>query len=110
MFHLEFLKFSRTVPKLFKSLSYTVLEQLFKNYARIILELFWQGKSQLICCLLITFAISLKMDPDQDPHFVRPDLILNHLNLLIIVFLKELFEKVNFEKSQQMTTKACKTT
>ena len=27
----------------------------------------------------------------------------------LIVFLKELFEKVNFEKSKQTTTKACQT-
>ena len=44
--------------------------------------------------LLITFANS--MDPDQDRLKVFDALI---------AFLKEFFEKVNFEKSQQTTTK-----
>ena len=48
-------------------------------------------------CLLITFAKSL--DPDQDRQNVGPDL---DPKCLTILFLK----KVNFEKSQQMTTKA----
>ena len=52
-------------------------------------------------CLLITFANSL--DPGQDRHSVGPDLDPNHLTLT--VFLNEFFEKVNFEKSKQRTTK-----
>ena len=44
-------------------------------------------------CLLTTFANSL--DPDQDPKRLK----------LVIVFLKEYFEKVNIDKSQQTTTK-----
>ena len=54
------------------------------------------------CHLLITFANSL--DPDQDGSSVGPDLGPNRLTLIVI--LKEFFEKVNFEKSRQMTTKA----
>ena len=49
---------------------------------------------------LITFAICL--DPDQDRQNVGLDLDPNRLTL--IVFLKEFHQKVNFEKSQQMTT------
>ena len=49
------------------------------------------------CCLLKTFENSL--DPDQDRQNVGPDLDPNCLALLR-VFLKEFFEKVNFEKSQ----------
>ena len=54
------------------------------------------------CCLLITFANSF--DPDQDQQNVSPDLDPNCLTLL--VFRKDFFEKVNFEKNRQMTTKA----
>ena len=43
------------------------------------------------CCLLITFSNSL--DPDQDRHDICPDLNTNHLTL--IVFQKEVFEKVS---------------
>ena len=46
------------------------------------------------CPLLITFANSL--EPDQDRQNVGPDLGLKCLTL--IVFPKEFFEKVNFEK------------
>ena len=45
------------------------------------------------CHLLRTFANSL--DPDLDRQNVGPDLDLNCL----IVFLKEFFEKVKFEKN-----------
>ena len=58
--------------------------------------------SDNFCRLLITFANSL--DPDQDRHTVCPDLDLSHLTL--IVFLKEYFENVDFEKNQQKTTEA----
>ena len=51
--------------------------------------------------LLETFANSL--DPDQDRLNVGSDQDLNYLTL--IVFLKEFFDKFNFEKSQQTTTK-----
>ena len=47
-----------------------------------------------VTCLLITFTNSL--DPDQDQQNVGPDLDPSCLTL--IVFLKEFFEKVNFEK------------
>ena len=59
------------------------------------------------CRLLITFENSL--DPDQDQQNVGPDLDSKHFDILI-VFLKEFFEKVNFEKSQQMTTNKRKIT
>ena len=52
--------------------------------------------------LLITFANSL--DLDQDRRNVGPDLDPNLFDTLI-VFLKEAFKKVYFEKSQQTTTK-----
>ena len=47
----------------------------------------------------MTFANSL--DPDQARQNVRPDLSPNCLTLM--VFLKEYFEKVDFEKNQQKT-------
>ena len=43
------------------------------------------------------------LDPDQDGQNAGPHLDSNHLTL--IVFLKELYEKVNFEKCQQTTKK-----
>ena len=46
------------------------------------------------CCLLITFANSF--EPDQAQQYVGPDLDLNCLTLM--VFLKEFFEKVDFEE------------
>ena len=49
------------------------------------------------CHLLKTFASSL------DPDSVSPDLDPNSLTLKVL--LKESFEKVNFEKSQQTTAK-----
>ena len=55
------------------------------------------------CCrLLKIFANSLY--PDQDRQNVGLDLDPSCLTLR--VFLKEFFEKIIFEKSQQMTTKA----
>ena len=48
--------------------------------------------------MLITFANSL--DPDQARHFVGPDLDPNCLTLM--VFQKEYFEKIDFERNQQM--------
>ena len=48
------------------------------------------------CHLLITFANSL--EPDQDWHY-DPKWFDT-----LIVFLKDCFEKVNFEKSLQVTT------
>ena len=50
-----------------------------------------------ICSLLITLANSL--DPDQDQENVSLDLDPNCLILSLLVFLKHVFEKVNFEKS-----------
>ena len=49
-----------------------------------------------VCPLLITFANSL--DLDQDRHNVGPDLGPNRL--ILIVFLKEFFEKLILKKSQ----------
>ena len=49
------------------------------------------------CHLLITFANSLQ--PDQDLQNVVPDLDQNCLIDTLIVFLKDFFEKFNFEKS-----------
>ena len=53
--------------------------------------------------LMITNTNSL--DPDQDRQNVGPDLDPNRLTLSV-VFLKEFFDKVNFEKSGQTTTKS----
>ena len=59
------------------------------------------------CRLLLIFANSL--GPDQAGHCVGPDLDPNCVDLLILtVFLKEYFKKVNFEKSQQLTKKIIK--
>ena len=55
-----------------------------------------------LCHLLITFANSL--DPDQAQQNVGPDLNLKLFNTLM-VFLKEFFIKVDFEKNQQTTKK-----
>ena len=54
--------------------------------------------SDKFCCLPKTFANSL--DPDQTQQNVRSDLDLNYLTLIVC---KIFFEKVNFEKNQQMT-------
>ena len=48
----------------------------------------------LSCRLLITFANSL--DPNQAQQFVGPDLDPNCLTLM--VFLKDIFEKENFDE------------
>ena len=58
------------------------------------------------CRLMITLANS--SDPDQARQNVRPDLDLNCTTLM--VFLKEFFEKVDFEKNEQTTKKAFKIT
>ena len=55
------------------------------------------------CRLLINFANSLV--PDQDQQNVGPDSGFKPFDTLI-VYLKEFFEKVNFEKCQQTTTKS----
>ena len=61
----------------------------------------------LIICLLVTFTNSL--DPDKARQNVGPDLGPNCLTLM--VFLKEFFEKEDFEeKNQQTTEKTCKIT
>ena len=56
------------------------------------------------CRLLTTFADSL--DPYQECRSWSGSKLFDTL----ILFLKEFFEKVNFEKSQQMTLKAWKIT
>ena len=54
--------------------------------------------TSVVCCM-ITFANSL--DPDQARRNVGPDLDPNCVTLM--VYLKEFFEKVDFEKCQQLT-------
>ena len=66
---------------LYTNLQVRILPELFAYYS----------------CLLITFANIL--DPDHARHFVRPDLGL--ICLTLMVFLKEFFEKVNFEKKSR---------
>ena len=56
--------------------------------------------------LLITFENSLELDPDQARQNVWPDL--DPYKLLfdtLLVFLKEFFEQVDFEKKFQQTMK-----
>ena len=61
----------------------------------------------LKCCLLITFANSF--ETDQARHSVGPDSVGPDLDPICFdtqtVFLKKCFEKVDFEKNQQMTKK-----
>ena len=60
------------------------------------LTLFMIGNFSCFCCHLLTFFLTIRVSNglDQDT---------------LIVFLKEFFEKVNFEKSQQTTNyPACK--
>ena len=62
----------------------------------------WNFTSGNFCHLLLTFANSL--DPEQDRQNVCPDLDLdlNRSTLsLVIMSLKDFFEKVDFEKNQQ---------
>ena len=59
---------------------------------------------RLLVSLLITFANSL--DPDQARQNVGPDLDPNCLTLM--VFLKEFFEKDDFEKKYQQMSKHMK--
>ena len=54
-------------------------------------------------CLLIAFANSL--DPDQARQSIEPDQDSKLFDTLM-VFLKEYFEKVDFEENQQTTNKA----
>ena len=54
---------------------------------------------------LITFANSL--DPDQAKQNIGPDLDPNCFDTLV-VFLKELLEKVGFEKNKQVTRQLTK--
>ena len=57
-----------------------------------------------LCHLLITFANSL--DPDQARQNVWPNLVRICLTLRSgMVLLKEFFEKIDFEKKNQQTTK-----
>ena len=55
------------------------------------------GYKQVGCTQIRPKKMSFK--PDLDPNYST-----------LIMFLKEFFEKVNCEKSQQMTTKACNIT
>ena len=55
---------------------------------------------------MITFANSL--EPDQDQQNVGPGL--DQICLILIMFLKEFFEKDNFEENQHTTAKAFKIT
>ena len=54
--------------------------------------------------LVVTFGNSL--DPNQDRQDVCPDVDPICLFDTLKVFLKEFYEKVNFENNQQTTTKA----
>ena len=56
------------------------------------------------CRLLITFANSL--DPGQARQNVGPDLGPSCLNDIMTVIVQEFFKNLNFEKSQQSTTRA----
>ena len=56
-----------------------------------------------LCRLLITFANSFY--PDQARQNVEPDLDPKLFDTLM-VFLKEIFKKVDFEKKNQQTTKS----
>ena len=66
---------------------------VIKTCSDVTLNLSSKDSSRDFGCLLTTFANSV--DPDQDPKRLT----------LVIVFLKEYFEKVNIDKSQQTTTK-----
>ena len=54
------------------------------------------------CCLLINFANSL--DTDQASQNIEPDVDHICLTLRWYIFMKEFFEKVDFEKNQQTAT------
>ena len=58
------------------------------------------------CDLMSADNLCKQFGPRSGPTECRPDLNPNRLTLSLIVFLKDFFEKVNFEKSEQMTTKA----
>ena len=85
-------------------------------YCVLTLSLIAWNASSNFCHLLIIFANSLELwtqtRTDRNSQNVGPDLDPNHLTL--IVFLKEFFDKVNFEKKirgQQKSMKnylACK--
>ena len=62
---------------------------------RFLISSFWKDQLILICCLLITFANSL--DLDQDRQKCRSWSVSKLFDTLI-VFLRELFLKVNFPK------------
>ena len=54
-------------------------------------------------CLLMSFENSL--DPDQAWHIVGPDLDPYCLQICsVLVFIKELFEKLNLKKTNQLVT------
>ena len=69
---------------------------ILKLFINIAIYLISYLASSYFIHLLITFANSL--NPDQDRQNVGPDLDPNHL-MLLMLFLKEFLEKVNFEKS-----------
>ena len=58
----------------------------------------------LALCLLVTFANSL--DPDQAPQTSGLNWIQNVETLM--VFLKEISEKIEFEEKEKDTKKSCK--
>ena len=57
----------------------------------------------LITLLPVSVNLADSLDPDQAGHEVGTDLATNCLTL--IIFLKEFYKKVDFEKNQQMTKK-----
>ena len=64
--------------------------------------------SLITICLPVPSADNFanSLDPDQARHFVWPDLDPNCLTLM--VFLKEVFVKVDFEEKQQTAKKQAK--
>ena len=59
-----------------------------------------------IACFSLLINSANNLDPDQDRQNVDLDLIILNPNCLTLIeYLKEFFEKVYFEKSQQMMTK-----
>ena len=76
---------------------------LLKNLGTIIhLSINHAYFNSLFTCLLITFAN--RLDPDQD----QQNFVLYNPFDILIVSLKEFFEKVHFEKKSADHKKACK--
>ena len=83
----------------------TLIVFLKENFENVIFENSHQMSTK-VCLLLMSFANS--WDPDQDRQNVGLDL--DPTLDTLIVLLKEFFEKVDFENSEQTTKKVCKFT